>query len=52
MDMTNEEIVKAIHNVDLKRLSLDMVDILLTILPNDQEVQCSFINLLVQDDNF
>nr|KAG5688093.1 hypothetical protein BaRGS_031286 [Batillaria attramentaria] len=38
IEMTNEEIVRAINGLDLKRLSLDIVDILMTILPNDQEV--------------
>ncbi|XP_021376267.1 formin-like protein CG32138 isoform X2 [Mizuhopecten yessoensis] len=39
IEMTNEEVMKSINSLDLKRLSLDMVDILLTIMPNDQEVK-------------
>ncbi|XP_076094984.1 formin-like protein 3 isoform X3 [Mytilus galloprovincialis] len=39
IELTNEEITRAINYIDLKTLSLDMVEILLTILPNDQEVK-------------
>ncbi|KAK6165836.1 hypothetical protein SNE40_022673 [Patella caerulea] len=60
MDMGNDEIVKAIHGLDLKRISLDMVDILLTILPNDQEMKAyreyekarKQIDLLSDEDKF
>ncbi|XP_033762894.1 formin-like protein isoform X1 [Pecten maximus] len=39
IEMTNDEVMKAINSIDLKRLSLDLVDILLTIMPNEQEVK-------------
>ncbi|XP_048756129.2 formin-like protein isoform X3 [Ostrea edulis] len=39
MELTNDEVCKAINYIDLKTLSLDMADILLTILPNDAEVK-------------
>ncbi|KAK3108690.1 hypothetical protein FSP39_013484 [Pinctada imbricata] len=39
IEFSNEEVCRAITGLDLKTLSLDMVDILLTILPNDQELK-------------
>ncbi|ESP01673.1 hypothetical protein LOTGIDRAFT_139357 [Lottia gigantea] len=60
MDMQNDEVVRAIHGLDLQRLSLDMVDILLTILPNDQEMkayreyekQRKSVDILSDEDKF
>ncbi|XP_022310132.1 formin-like protein 3 isoform X11 [Crassostrea virginica] len=37
--LTNDEVCRAINFIDLKTLSLDMTDILLTILPNDAEMK-------------
>ncbi|CAG5120372.1 unnamed protein product, partial [Candidula unifasciata] len=39
IELTNDDIVKAINGLDIKKLSLDIVDIMLTILPNDQEMK-------------
>ena len=39
IELSNEEVTKAINYIDLTTLSLDMVEILLTILPNDAEVK-------------
>ncbi|XP_061186189.1 formin-like protein isoform X5 [Saccostrea echinata] len=39
LELRNEEVCRAINAIDLKTLSLDMADILLTILPNDAEMK-------------
>ncbi|XP_052246158.1 formin-like protein isoform X2 [Dreissena polymorpha] len=39
IELSNDEIIRAIVNVDLKMLSIEVVDILQTVLPNDQEVK-------------
>lgn len=60
IEMSNDEIVKAIVMLDLQRLNLDMVDILLTILPNDPEFKAykeyertkSSAGVLTDEDKF
>ncbi|XP_052827265.1 formin-like protein 2 [Octopus bimaculoides] len=60
IEMTNDEIVRAIIMLDLQKLSLDMVDILLTILPNESEFKAykefernkSNIAVLTDEDKF
>ena len=37
--MVDEELVKAVNNLDLKALSLEKVEILLRILPDDAEMK-------------
>ncbi|BFZ01227.1 hypothetical protein BsWGS_04266 [Bradybaena similaris] len=39
IELSNDDIVRAINGLDLKRLSLDIVDIMMTVLPNEQEVK-------------
>lgn len=60
IEMSNDEIVKAIIMLDLQKLNLDMVDILLTILPNDPEFKAykeyertkSSAGVLTDEDKF
>ncbi|XP_053373201.1 formin-like protein isoform X2 [Mercenaria mercenaria] len=39
IELSNDEIMRAIINIDLKVLSIDIVDILQTVLPNEQEIK-------------
>ncbi|XP_052770325.1 formin-like protein isoform X2 [Mya arenaria] len=39
IELSNDEIIRAIVNIDLKVLSIDMVDIFQTVLPNEQEIK-------------
>ncbi|XP_005091796.1 formin-like protein isoform X2 [Aplysia californica] len=60
IELSNDEIVKCINGLDLKRLSLDIVDIMMTILPNDPEVKSykkferekQSVTLLSDEDKF
>lgn len=60
IELTNDEIMRAIVYIDLKVLSIDIVDILQTILPNEQEVKAyklyekdkKPIDLLSDEDKF
>lgn len=60
IELTNDEIGRAITAIDLQTLSLDVVDILLTILPNDGELKAfrnyekekKPVNQLTDEDRF
>ncbi|XP_013087690.2 formin-like protein isoform X1 [Biomphalaria glabrata] len=60
IELSNEDIVKAINSLDLKKLSLEIVDIMMTILPNEIEIKAfknferekQAVNLLSDEDKF
>ncbi|KAK2180878.1 hypothetical protein NP493_421g02041 [Ridgeia piscesae] len=39
IDFTNEQLIRAINSLDLKTLSLEKVEILQRVIPNDQEIK-------------
>lgn len=60
IEVLDDDIVRAINSLDLKTLSLDRVEILLRISPNEQEVKMfreyekekKSIDLLSEEDRF